>query len=90
MEVSIHWDNAAAKKLLKIDLKNRQRINKAVKALATPERERLNIKKLVDDSSGAYRLKVGDYRVIYKLISSVPRVINVIDVNTREGSYKKK
>lgn len=90
MESQIHWENAAVKKLLKIDLKHRQRINEAVKALATPDREHLDIKKLISNSDNAYRLRVGSYRVIYKLINSVPRVINVIDVNSREGSYKKK
>lgn len=86
--MEIYWENAAAKKLLKIDPIYQRSINEAVKALAQASRDNLDIKKL-RGYKDTYRLRVGNYRVIFKFINSVPRIVLIKDINTRESSYKK-
>jgi mRNA interferase RelE/StbE len=81
----IEWKRSAKKELRKLDKATVPRILKAVELLAEnpyPQGSR----KLVGSRS-TYRLRVGEYRVIYNVRSSV-LIVEIIRVGHRQGIYK--
>lgn len=82
---SIEWKSSAAKELKKLPMPVIGRILHAVEALATspwPDGAR----KLTDTKS-TYRIRVGDYRVIYNVFDR-RLVIEIIKVRDRKEAYK--
>ncbi len=65
-------------------------INRSVKDLKQPYpgRGRGDKKMIKGSSDAAYRLRVGNYRVFYRIEKSEKRVY-VFDIQTAEGAHKK-
>jgi len=75
---------AAEKSLRSLDKPARERIEKAIDALAENPRPP-GCKKLVN--SPAWRIRIGDYRVMYEIHDSV-LVVTVIEVGHRREVYR--
>jgi mRNA interferase RelE/StbE len=83
----IQWKRSAKKELKKLDKQIIPRILQAIENLAEDPWQ-LESKKLVG-SDTIYRIRVGDYRVIYSIESSV-LTIEIIKVGHRKEVYRKK
>lgn len=86
MEVyKIEWKNSAVKELKKVEGKNRSRILQAVGQLShSPYPD--GCKKL-KGSLHTYRIRIGDYRVVYE-VESKNVVIVIVRVRHRKEAYK--
>lgn len=82
---SVEFTTAAAKELRKLDGSLRRRILAAIMELAVAPRPP-GCKKLVGEST-AWRIRVGDYRVIYDLIDDA-LIITVVRVAHRHEVYR--
>lgn len=83
--VEVVWSKRALKHLVKIDNRYRKTINEKTKLLVTFPLVSLDIKKL-QDSDNQYRLRVGDYRVIFELIAGEPVILMIQDVARRTST----
>ena len=81
----IIWKNSAKKELKNLDKAIIPKILSKIKELAENPYPS-NSKKLVGSVSN-YRLRIGEYRVIYT-ISSSNLIIEIIKVGHRQGVYK--
>lgn len=77
---------SAKKDLKKIDTSIGRVIEKKLEALNS-KNQSLDIKKLVEYEEPTYRLRVGDYRVIYE-IKEKQIIILVIAIKHRKDAYK--
>jgi mRNA interferase RelE/StbE len=83
---SIHWKSSAVKELKKLSKDTISRIIKAVEKLSeTPYPD--GVRKLVG-SEHTYRIRVGDYRVIYTILHA-NLVIEIVRVGHRKDIYNK-
>jgi len=82
---SIEWKSAAAKELRKLPKPIIARVVVAVDALAREPRPE-GVRKLTGSES-AYRIRIGQYRVIYNVFDS-RLVIEIIRVRDRKEVYK--
>ena len=82
----VQWKNSAKKELKKLDKKVIVRILQAVGKLASNPHPS-GSKKLMGSES-IYRIRVGDYRIIYNIQSSV-LTIEIIKVGHRGEVYRK-
>jgi mRNA interferase RelE/StbE len=86
MQVAIR--RAAAKMLRKLPDDRRTQILLRLNTIAAnPNRQNIDVKPLAG-SNDQFRLRVGDYRVIFSL-DPVARVLNVDAVGTRGDVYKR-
>jgi mRNA interferase RelE/StbE len=76
---------AADKKLQKMSHENRLRILKKIETLAINPRPQ-GYKELKGDS-GFFRVRVGDYRVIYEIFDEV-LIVSVIEIDHRRQVYR--
>ena len=83
----IEWKRAAKKELKKLDKQVILRVLQAVESLAE-DPLRSGSKKLVGSNS-IYRIRVGDYRIIYNIESSI-LTVEIIKVGHRGQVYRKK
>ena len=83
----IKWKRSAKKELKKLDKQVISRILQAVENLANDPYSS-DSKKLVG-SDAIYRIRVGDYRIIYNIESSV-LTIEIIKVGHRREIYRKR
>ena len=83
----VEWKRSAKKELKKLDKQVILRILQAVESLVE-DPLRVGSKKLVGSDS-IYRIRVGDYRIIYSIESSV-LTIEIIKVGHRGQVYRKK
>ena len=81
----IKWSNSAKKELRKIDKKFIPKLIKVVEQLAINPYPQ-EIKKIVN-SDNNYRVRVGEYRIIYQVMSDV-LVIYIVKVGNRQSIYK--
>ena len=81
----IEWKRSATKELKKLPKETVPRILKAVEMLLD-EPYPSGVRKLVG-SEHTYRLRVGNYRVVYSVIAS-KLVIEIIRVRHRKDVYK--
>ena len=81
---SIKIERSAQKYLSSLDVQLRRRIMQAIDKLATIPRP-VDCKKL--RSMDAYRIRVGDYRVIYEIHDNV-LVVLVIKIAHRREAYQ--
>jgi len=84
MTYTVEVERAAAKTIAKIASPYRERILKAIKGLATEPRPN-GSKKLVGRET--WRIRVGDYRVIY-VIDDGKLLVVVVKVDHRSKAYK--
>jgi mRNA interferase RelE/StbE len=79
------WKNSAKKEMRKLEKKERLAILNAVEALIrNPYKQ--GVKKLVG-SDHSYRLRAGNYRVVYELLNST-LTIEIIRVKHRKDIYR--
>jgi mRNA interferase RelE/StbE len=83
----IHWKQSAKKELKKLDKQIIPRILQAVENLA--ENPYSSGSKKLIGSDSIYRIRVGDYRIVYNLKSSV-LIIEIIKVGHRREIYRQK
>lgn len=82
---AIEFTAAAAKELRKLDPPARRRVVAAVEALSTDPRQ--GARKLID-LDDAWRIRVGDYRILYE-IDDVVVLITVIRIGHRRSVYER-
>ncbi len=79
-EFEIFVSTTASKELNKLESKTKERIKRKVREiLADPSNSkgRFDIKKLAGKKRTYYRLRVGDYRIIYFLEDNMVKVVRV-------------
>ncbi len=81
----VEFTTAAAKEIRKLDRAIRRRILAAIAELEKTPRP-VGCKKLVGESD-AWRIRAGDYRVLYEVIDNVLLVV-VVRVGHRREVYK--
>jgi mRNA interferase RelE/StbE len=81
----IEWKRPATKELKKLPKETISRILKAIEGLSD-EPYPSGVRKLVG-SEYTYRLRVGNYRIVYSVIAS-KSVIEIIRVRHRKDVYK--
>lgn len=73
----IEWTRPGLKDLKKLQRKEQNAVIDKLDELAQePPPPNLDVKKLTD-RDGEYRLRVGDYRVIYTVIGGTPQVLRI-------------
>lgn len=83
--VAVQWTKKATKQLLSIDIRYRKAIKEKVdKLIAFPAVE-LDIKKLKATDS-KYRMRVGDYRIIFQIENGEPVVCTIQEVKRRTST----
>lgn len=87
MSYVISIEKKAQKALLAIPLATRQRIITAIESLA--DNPYSGDTKKLQDEDNLWRLRVGDYRVLYQIFQS-QLVVLVLEIGTRGQIYKKK
>ena len=83
----VQWKQSAKKELKKLDKQTIRRILQAVEKLANDPYSR-GCKKLVGSKS-IYRIRVGDYRIVYDTQPLV-LTVEIIKVGHRREVYRKK
>ncbi|WP_456474556.1 type II toxin-antitoxin system RelE family toxin [Candidatus Pyrohabitans sp.] len=82
----IRWKNSAERDLRKIDSQHVPRIIKAVESLVDdpfpPQRRKLR------GSEQNYRIRVGNYRVIYQ-VDTKARIVTIYHVRHRREAYRR-
>jgi mRNA interferase RelE/StbE len=86
MAYRIEFAPAAARQLRKLDPQARRRIQAAVELLASEPRP-AGAKKLVD-GEGEWRVRTGDYRVVYEIQDDL--VVLVLAVAHRRDVYRQR
>ncbi|AFF24649.1 type II toxin-antitoxin system RelE/ParE family toxin [Pasteurella multocida] len=81
----ISWTKKAIKQLLSIDQRYVKSIREKVNALNTFPDVKLDLKKM-SGKDNQYRLRVGDYRVLFEVIDGEPRIINIQTVKRRTST----
>jgi mRNA interferase RelE/StbE len=85
MSYELYITSHARRKLKKLPVDVSKKIRSKIDALCkNPFSENLDTKKLVNSS--CYRLRVGDYRVIYNIFEST-LVIELVDLGHRREIY---
>ncbi|MBT9428933.1 type II toxin-antitoxin system RelE family toxin [Candidatus Symbiopectobacterium endolongispinus] len=83
--VQVSWSKRALKQLGTIDTRYRKRIKDKVGELADFPNVTMDLKKL-ESSGKQYRLRVGDYRIIFELIDGTPQVCEILEVKRRTST----
>ncbi len=81
----IEWKQSAEKELRQVSKDVRVRVIRAVEALGDQPMPR-NARKLIG-ADQTYRLRVGDYRVIY-FVHTSPLIIEIVRVRHRRDAYR--
>ena len=84
MSLQVHWTDRALKDVERLDRPLRHRIVEAVERFAATERG--DMKRLQGDKSGIFRLRVGEWRVLFS--SEAKGEITVRRVLPRSGAYR--
>lgn len=78
----------ALKDLMKIPRSWQERIRNEIKRLGTEPRKRSHVKKLKGGPKNRYRLRVGDYRIVFD-IEDVVKIILVVRIGHRKEIYRR-
>ncbi|MGA0555862.1 type II toxin-antitoxin system RelE family toxin [Larkinella sp. VNQ87] len=81
------FSDKALKSLKTIQKKDAQRILSKIDELAANPNETPNVKKLANHPVAAYRLRVGDYRVLFDKEDEI-RIIEIVDIGHRKDIYQ--
>ena len=80
-------DNSLGKKLTKFSPSDRKKIHKILTGLASdPLPKGRDLKKLRSTASTAWRIRIGDLRIIYSLTSD-QQTIKIVDIDFRGNIY---
>jgi mRNA interferase RelE/StbE len=86
--VQIEWEPKAARQLAKIDRRYIKAIIAKVNELGNWPQQHADIVKM-QDTSNKYRLRVGDYRVLFEVVDGIPKIIKIQQVLRRSTrTYK--
>ncbi|WP_145476698.1 type II toxin-antitoxin system RelE family toxin [Yersinia similis] len=80
--VKVDWSRKAVKQLLSIDVRYRKSISEKVNKLTNFPAVDLDIKKL-QVGTGQYRMRVGNYRIIFQIIEGTPMICTIQEVKRR-------
>lgn len=83
--VEIVWTSKAFKQLSRIDTRYRKLIKRKVDELEGFPKVDADIKKL-HGKNARYRLRVGDYRILFEIIDGEPRVLEIGEVLRRTST----
>ncbi|WP_045957509.1 type II toxin-antitoxin system RelE family toxin [Xenorhabdus poinarii] len=83
--VTVQWTRKARKQLLSIDTRYRKAISEKVNQLETFPAVTLDIKKL-HDLDNQYRLRVGEYRIIFEITDGEPVICSIMAVKRRTST----
>ena len=86
MAYQLSFADRALKSLRKIQKSDSTRIVSALEELAQNPDSKANVKKLTNHPDTIFRLRVGNYRVLYDQNDSI-RIIAVIDIGHRKDIY---
>jgi mRNA interferase RelE/StbE len=81
MSITVKWEKSALKQAKSLEPEMRKRIWAAVRKV---KEEKATIKKL-SGREGEFRIRVGDYRVVFDLVGDVA---TIIDVGHRREVYR--
>jgi mRNA interferase RelE/StbE len=86
---TIKFSSIAEKHYTKLDKKLKKRIKEKLIEIALLENppEHSQVKPLTGELRDFYRLRVGDYRLIFSLIKE-EKIIAVVNITSRSGIYK--
>jgi len=79
------WSRIASKRFYQIDERYRRRIRQALYDIGDPDTLRLDVKKL-SVPKDHYRLRVGDYRIIYMLQGELCDICYIVAVKRRTST----
>ena len=85
MTYKLEFKKSAVKDLKKLNQSEAKKIMLKIKELSTDPRP-FNCVKLTNEDK--YRIRVGDYRVLYEIIDDI-LVVNVVKVKHRREVYRK-
>ena len=88
MNYQVTFTDIALKNLMRYAKKDQQLILKNIEELAENPLTKRNVKKLVNFDV-SYRLRVGNYRVLFEKEDGL-KIIDVIDILTRDKVYRRK
>ncbi|GDX84004.1 plasmid stabilization protein [Methylococcaceae bacterium] len=88
MNYNVTFTDTALKNLARYPAKDQQTILKNIKQLSENPLTKSNVKKLVDFGV-SYRLRVGNYRVLFDREDSL-KIIDVVDVLPRNKVYQRR
>ncbi|MCB5310111.1 type II toxin-antitoxin system RelE family toxin [Yersinia massiliensis] len=80
--VKVDWSRKAVKQLLSIDVRYRKSISEKVNKLTNFPTIDLDIKKLKMGNS-QYRMRVGNYRIIFQILEGTPVICTIQEVKRR-------
>jgi mRNA interferase RelE/StbE len=87
MAYQLSFSDKALKSLKRIPQSDNKRIIAALEKLAKDPDSKTNIKRLNNHPDAIFRLRIGNYRVLYDKHDAV-RIIAVIDVGHRKDIYE--
>ncbi|MDR0805965.1 MAG: type II toxin-antitoxin system RelE/ParE family toxin [Enterobacteriaceae bacterium] len=83
--VEVKWKMKAYKQLLSIDTRYQNAINEKINQLEAFPAVKLDIKKL-KGRDNEYRLRVGNYRVIFEILDGEPVICSINSVDRRTST----
>ncbi|OTA14321.1 hypothetical protein Xbed_03696 [Xenorhabdus beddingii] len=81
--VKVIWSKAAIKQLIRIDTRYQKAIKNKVDLLTGFPLVDLDIRKLAG-TEAKYRLRVGDYRILFELSGKEPKILEVQEIKRRQ------
>ena len=87
LNYKLEFSNEAKKYLKKLDKPTARRILEAVESIKVAPRQHSSIKKMQGYDAEVYRLRVGNYRIIYEIIDD-KLIIVIVRVGPRGDIYK--
>lgn len=87
LNYKLEFSSEAKKYLKKLDKPTARRILEAVESLKSTPRQHLSIKKMQGYDAEVYRLRIGNYRVIYEIVDD-KLIIIIVRIRPRGDIYK--
>lgn len=81
----IEWSKTAKKQLSRIDSRYREMVFDKVSELENFPDVQMDLKKLQGSNEKDYRVRVGVYRVLFKVIDGNPVIIRIEEVTRRQS-----
>jgi len=85
MNYTILLDSAVSRQLRKLPVEVSQKLDEAIRSLADEPRPSGCVK--LENSKNSYRIRVGNFRVVY-IVDDAIRIVNVVEAGNRRDMYK--
>ncbi len=89
MTYEVCFTEVALKSLQRCLLKDKKLIIRNIEQLAADPLHKSNVKKLVDFDAAAFRMRVGNYRILFDREDDL-KIIDIIDIRQRKQAYQKR